>query len=58
MTEIKITQTPATGGSRRADNTDMPTPAKGAVRLTPLQMNMLHFGSDKHTPITKNSDPA
>ena len=27
----------------------MPPSVDGAVRLTPMQMNMLHFGSDKKT---------
>ena len=31
--------------------TEVKPPVPGAVRLTPLEMNMLHFGSDKHSPL-------
>lgn len=29
----------------------VPCSVKGAIQLTPLEMNMLHFGSDLHTPL-------
>ncbi len=32
-------------------SSDVKPPVPGAVRLTPLEMNMLHFGSDKHSPL-------
>lgn len=35
----------------RPRQTDVRPPVPGAVRLTALEMNMLHFGSDRHSPV-------
>lgn len=43
----------AAPGTDHGNNQRPPVP--GAVLLTPLEMNMLHFGSEKHTPIAGNN---
>lgn len=36
---------------RQPRQTDVRPPVPGAVQLNPLEMNMLHFGSDRHSPV-------
>lgn len=36
-----------------AQTNEMKPPVEGAQRLTPYEMNSLHFGSDLQTPLTK-----
>ena len=40
----------------KADNTK--PPVDGAVRLSALEMNNLHFGSDKTTPLASSGNKA
>lgn len=35
-------------------NNGMQPPVEGAQRLTPYEMNSLHFGSDLHSPLTSS----
>ena len=53
--DIKLGKVPAPVPPELRMPPDVRPPVPGAVRLTPLEMNMLHFGSDRHSPLRAGS---